>query len=227
MLKKEWVVKLKPDYFLNMPMRIIKASLIIAGSLVWVACNLRANEVTLYKNDDPQLKTAIFAGGCFWCMEPPFEKLDGVKEVFSGYTGGKIAAPTYKQVAYGKTTHREAVLVLYDPKKIKYTALLEVFWRQINPTQANGQFVDIGPHYSSAIYATKAQKPLAAKSKENLIKTKKFSKPIVTPILDAEKFWLAEEYHQDYYKKSPANYYRYRMGSGRDDFLEQTWQKPK
>ena len=122
-----------------------------------IACNLGANEVSLYKNDDPQLKTAIFAGGCFWCMEPPFEKLDGVK-VFSGYTGGKISAPTYKQVAYGKTTHREAVLVLYDPKKSKYTALLEVFWKQINPTQANGQFVDIGPHYLLLLFIQQRSK---------------------------------------------------------------------
>lgn len=227
MLQKEWVVKLKPDYFLNMSMRYIKVSFMLAGSLLWVACNLRANEVSLYKNDDPQLKTAIFAGGCFWCMEQPFEKLDGVKEVFSGYTGGKIAAPTYKQVAYGKTTHREAVLVLYDPNKIKYAALLEIFWKQINPTQGNGQFVDIGPHYSSAIYATKEQKPLAIQSKEKLEKSKIFNKPIVTPILGVEKFWLAEDYHQDYYKKSAGNYYRYRKGSGRDDFLERTWSKSK
>ena len=208
-------------------MRLLNTFTLIASSLIWLSCRLGANEVTLYKNNNPQLRTAIFAGGCFWCMEPPFEKMDGVKEVFAGYTGGKITAPTYKQVAYGKTTHREAVLVLYDPQKIDYSKLLKVFWRQINPTQANGQFVDIGAHYTSAIYANEKQKEAAIKSKEELENSGIFEKKIVTPILDTDKFWIAEDYHQNYYKKSPGNYYRYRRGSGRDNFLERIWGKAR
>jgi len=167
---------------------------------------------------------AIFAGGCFWCMEPPFEKLDGVISVTSGYTGGHIKNPTYNQVSSGGTGHAEAVLVEYDPSKITYQKLLETFWRQINPTDAGGQFVDRGDSYRTGIYYyDEEQKNLALQSKQNLEKSHRFDKPIVTEILPAGPFYPAEEYHQDYYKKNPIRYKYYRYGSGRDQFLQKIW----
>ncbi len=169
---------------------------------------------------------AIFAGGCFWCIEPPFDKLDGVKATISGYIGGKEKGPSYKQVAYGLTGHTEAVMVLYDPKKVSYEKLLNVFWRQINPTQVNGQFVDRGTQYRTGIfYLNKKQKALAEKSKAALAESGKFKNPIVTEITKATAFWRAEEYHQDFYKKDPNHYYRYRRGSGRDQYLKSVWGK--
>ena len=168
---------------------------------------------------------AIFAGGCFWCMEPPFEKLDGVSDVLSGYTGGKEKDPTYKQVASGKTGHMEAVVVHYDPAKVSYEKLLDVFWRQIDPTDAGGQFVDRGSQYASAIfYLDDEQKRLALASKARLEATGRFDGPIVTPILPAGAFYTAEDYHQDYYKRNPIRYKFYRSGSGRDKFLEKAWE---
>jgi peptide methionine sulfoxide reductase msrA/msrB len=169
---------------------------------------------------------AIFAGGCFWCMVPPFEKLDGVKEVISGYTGGQKENPTYEEVSSGTTGHVEAVEVVYDPSKVSYEKLLDVFWRQIDPTDPDGQFVDRGPQYRSAIfYLTEEQKALAEKSKEELDKSGRFDKPIVTEILPASTFYRAEDYHQDYYKKNPLRYKFYRFNSGRDQFLKRVWKK--
>ncbi|HEX3033826.1 MAG TPA: peptide-methionine (S)-S-oxide reductase MsrA [Thermodesulfobacteriota bacterium] len=170
------------------------------------------------------LEKATFAGGCFWCMEPPFEKLGGVIEVISGYTGGHKKNPTYKEVSAGGTGHVEAVQVVYDPSKITYAELLDVFWRQIDPTDPNGQFVDRGLQYRSAIFYHKdEQKRLAAESKEELDKSGRYEKPIVTEIIKASEFYKAEEYHQDYYKKNPIRYKTYRYFSGRDQYLEKVW----
>ncbi len=167
---------------------------------------------------------AIVAGGCFWCMEPPFEKLTGVISVVSGYTGGPEKNPTYKQVAYGRTGHTEAVRIKYDPTLITYEKIISVFWRQIDPTDAAGQFVDRGRHYRPGIYFLNAdQERIAKASKKALEKSGRFKKPIVVEILKAEPFYRAEEYHQDFYKKNPVHYYRYRIGSGRDRFLKQYW----
>ncbi len=169
---------------------------------------------------------AIFAGGCFWCMESPFEKLDGVGEVISGYTGGHTLNPTYQEVSAGGTGHAEAVEVHYNPQQISYKKLLEVFWRQIDPTDAGGQFVDRGNQYRSEIfYLNNEQRQLAEESKKQLEQSGKFDKPIVTAITPAGTFYPAEEYHQDYYSKNPIRYWYYRGGSGRDDFLEKIWGK--
>ena len=167
---------------------------------------------------------ATFAGGCFWCMEPPFEKLDGVISVVSGYTGGAQKNPTYEQVSAGKTGHAESVQVRYDPSKIRYEDLLDVYWRQIDPTDGGGQFADRGRQYRTAIFCHDAQqRELAERSRAELAKSGKFAKPIVTAIEPAGEFWPAEEYHQDYYKKNPDNYHAYRRASGREAFLARTW----
>jgi len=171
-------------------------------------------------------RVAVFAGGCFWCTESDFEKVDGVVDAISGYTGGKEVNPTYKQVSAGRTSHVEAIKVVYDPQKITYAELLDVFWRHMDPTDDGGQFVDRGPQYASAIfYANDDERQQAEMSKKELAASGRFDKPIVTPILPLGPFYPAEEYHQDYYKKSTFNYKRYRSGSGRDQFIEKTWSK--
>lgn len=173
-----------------------------------------------------QSESAVFAGGCFWCMEPPFEKLPGVSEVISGYTGGRNANPSYEQVSAGGTGHKEVVRVRYDPTEVSYTELLDVFWRNIDPTDSGGQFVDRGDSYTTGIWVNSAeQKRLAEESKAKYEKSGRFKKPIVTPILDAVPFYPAEDYHQDYYKKNPVRYKYYRSRSGRDDYLESIWGK--
>jgi len=167
---------------------------------------------------------ATFAGGCFWCMESPFEKLPGVGAVISGYTGGQVNNPTYKQVCSGSTGHTEAIQVHYRPELISYDDLLQVFWRQINPTDAGGQYADRGTQYRTEVFFhDEAQRVAAERSKRELALSGRFKDPIVTAITPAAKFFEAEDYHQDYYKKDPAHYYRYRKGSGRDRYLEQTW----
>lgn len=174
----------------------------------------------------PKLEKATFAGGCFWCMTPPFEKLDGVTEVISGYTGGHVVNPTYEQVVSETTGHRESVEVTYDPSKISYEKLLDVFWRQINPTDAGGSFVDRGESYTSAIfYHNEEQKRMAEESKKKLAASGRFDKPIVTEILPAGPFYKAEEYHQDYWKKNPVRYKFYRFNSGRDQYIAKAWGK--
>lgn len=166
--------------------------------------------------------TATFAGGCFWCVESDFEKVPGVLKVVSGYTGGTGENPTYE--TYAAKGHVEAFQVFYDPQKVTYAQLLDHLWRHIDPTDAGGQFVDRGPQYRSAIfYRDEEQRKLAEKSKEALGKSGRFAKPIVTEILPLGKFYDAEEYHQDYYKKNPIRYRYYRHGSGRDQFLEKVW----
>lgn len=173
-----------------------------------------------------KLEKATFAGGCFWCMETPFETMNGVKQVVSGYTGGHKKNPTYTQVCSGDTGHYEAVQITYDPARISYERLLEIFWRQIDPTDDGGQFVDRGTQYRSAIfYHSREQKDAAEKSKEKLVKSGVFSKPIVTRIIKADTFYSAEDYHQDYHRKCPLRYKMYRHSSGRDQFLEENWNK--
>ena len=172
----------------------------------------------------PVIMKATFSGGCFWCMEPPFEKLPGVSKVISGYTGGKKENPSYKEVASGLTNHAEAIEIHYDPSKISYNDLLEVLWRNIDPTDGSGQFVDRGKQYRPAIfYHNKDQKKLAEKSRDRLEKSKRFKNKIETTIIKANTFYAAEEYHQDFYKKSTVRYKIYRVGSGRDQFLKKYW----
>ncbi len=168
------------------------------------------------------LEQATFAGGCFWCLEFPFERLDGVHEVISGYTGGQEKNPTYETVSSGQTGHREAVRILFDPAITPYERLLEVFWQQIDPTDAGGQFVDRGPQYTTAIFHhNEAQKEAAERSRRQLESSGIYAKPIITPILPATDFTPAEEYHQDYYKKSPQRYAVYKALSGREQHQDQ------
>jgi len=172
----------------------------------------------------PNLEVATFAGGCFWCVEADFEKLSGVKKAISGYAGGHVNSPTYKQVSAGKTGHIEAVQVYYDPEIISYKELLDALWRQTNPTDNGGQFVDRGEQYRTAIFYHNEQQRLAAeKSRAELNDSGKFEKPVLTELHPLTKFWEAEEYHQDYYKKNPLRYKFYRYNSGRDQFLDKTW----
>lgn len=172
------------------------------------------------------LMTATFAGGCFWCMEAPFEQIPGVSKVVSGYTGGARANPTYEQVSSGATGHVEAIQVYYDPTKVSYEKLLEVFWRNIDPTDDAGQFVDKGSQYKTAIfYHNEEQKNLAEASKKKLAESGKFASHIVTPILEAKAFYPAEDYHQGYYKTHPFQYRFYKMNSGREQFIEKIWGK--
>lgn len=180
------------------------------------------------KKEATPIEIATFAGGCFWCLEADFEKLPGVIKVISGYTGGIKANPTYEEVCSGETGHVEAVQIYYNPKKITYKELLKIFWKNIDPTDAGGQFVDRGPQYKTAIfYHNEEQRKLAEKSKEEIIKSRKFSKPIVTAIKKLTQFYAAEEYHQDYFKKKTLHYQLYRQGSGRDKFCQMIWKQEK
>jgi peptide-methionine (S)-S-oxide reductase len=172
--------------------------------------------------DAQERARATFAGGCFWCMEPPFDKLDGVVSTTSGYTGGRTADPTYEQVSAGRTGHAEVVEVLYDPRKTTYSQLLDVFWRNIDPLTANAQFCDVGSQYRAAIFVhDETQRRLAEESKTAV--ARRLQKPVVTEVVTASKFWPAEDYHQDYYKKNPIRYNLYRAGCGRDQRLEAIW----
>lgn len=172
----------------------------------------------------PKTEIATFAGGCFWCMEPPFDKLDGVMSTTSGYTGGHVENPSYEQVSAGGTGHAEAVQIVYDPNKIRYEELLDVFWRNIDPTAPDRQFCDKGHQYRSAIfYQNESQRRAAMQSKKQLEQTKPFDAPIVTEITAATQFYPAEDYHQDYYKENPLRYKFYRYSCGRDQRLEELW----
>ena len=172
----------------------------------------------------PRVAVATFAGGCFWCMEPPFDRLDGVISTISGYTGGTVPSPTYEQVSAGRTGHTEAVQVTYDPSKVTYEKLLDVFWHNIDPTVKDRQFCDIGSHYRSGIFVHDAeQRRLAEASKATLDRNKPFKGAIVTEIVNAGAFYPAEEYHQDYYVKNPIRYRYYRTGCGRDARLKELW----
>ncbi len=169
---------------------------------------------------------ATFAGGCFWCVESDFDEVPGVVRTISGYTGGALKNPTYKQVSVGGTGHREAVQIFYDPEKVSYEKLLDIFWHSVDPTDAGGQFCDRGRSYETAIFANSpAQERLAQASKRKLKKSGVLKKPIVTPIEAAGAFYPAEGYHQDYYKKSPLRYKIYRYGCGRDARVRELWGK--
>jgi peptide methionine sulfoxide reductase msrA/msrB len=171
-----------------------------------------------------KLNTATFAGGCFWCTEADFEKVEGVVEVTSGYTGGHKENPTYDQVSAGETGHVEAVQVVFDPEKVSYKELLDIFWRHVDPTDPSGQFVDRGSQYRTAIfYHNEEQRRLAERTKGELGKTERFDKPIVTEVIKFSKFYKAEDYHQDYYKNHSIRYKYYRYASGRDQFLKKVW----
>ena len=205
-------------------------SLIILGSFIFALTTLNAssneegNNKKMLEPSSNNIAVATFAGGCFWCMEPPFEKLPGVQDVISGYTGGRTKNPSYEEVSRGSTGHVEAVQIHYDPSKISYSDLLEVLWRNIDPTDGGGQFVDRGDQYASAIFFhDEEQKKLAEQSKNELKKSRRFDRKIVTPIVKAMKFYPAEEYHQDFYKKSTVRYKTYRFGSGRDRFIDHAW----
>lgn len=173
-----------------------------------------------------ETKTAVFAGGCFWCMQRPFDQAKGVTQTIVGYTGGSKETANYNLVSAHKTQHREAIEVTYDPAKISYDQLLDIFWRNINPTQADGQFHDIGLSYQAAIYyGSEEEKKIAQVSKEKLGKSGRFDKPIVTEILPRKPFYPGEDYHQKYYLKNPAEFEAYHVGSGRVSYLDQIWGK--
>jgi len=170
------------------------------------------------------LDKATFAGGCFWCMQHPFDKLNGVVSTAVGYTGGNNENPTYEEVCSGTTGHAEAIEVQFDPSQVDYSKLLDVFWENINPTTPNRQFADVGSQYRTSIfYHSEEQKQLAEASKEKMNKSGVFEKPIVTEISTATTFYKAEEYHQKYYEKCPVRYERYKSGSGRTRYLEKKW----
>ena len=194
--------------------------------LVLVAMGVDAQSSSAHpaKKTPAQTAVAIFAGGCFWCMEPPFDKLAGVTSTTSGYIGGRIANPTYEQVSAGGTGHAEAVQVKYDPALISYSKLLDVFWRNIDPVAVNRQFCDVGDQYRSAIFTVGAeQERLAQASKRKLQASGRFNQPIATQVAAASRFYPAEDYHQNYYTKNPIRYKFYRFNCGRDQRLEQLW----
>ncbi len=197
--------------------------LVLAAALgpVAVAAQPKAAEA---RQDEVQLEKATFAGGCFWCMEPPYDELEGVISTTSGYTGGHVRNPTYQEVSAGTTGHAEAVQVVYNPSRVTYERLLEVFWRNVDPLDAGGQFCDRGSQYRSAIfYHDGTQKRLAEESKRRLEESGRFDEPIVTEIVPVGEFYPAEEYHQDYYRKNPIRYKFYRTGCGRDRRLRRVW----
>lgn len=204
---------------------LIVALFSVAGAVVAGVNIFTKNINAEWSNVDHDiLERAIFAGGCFWCMEAPFEQLDGVMQVVSGYTGGDEINPGYEQVSAGETGHLEAIEVTYNPELVKYGTLLDTYWRQIDPTDGGGSFVDRGNQYRSAIfYLTTEQKIQALESRAELDGSGRYQKPIVTEILEAKTFYPAEEYHQDYYKNNPLRYKYYRYGSGRDQYLEKVW----
>jgi len=207
---------------------IISAVILLIGA-GFIYSNSRPEDMSVaealyYEKDISELDVATFAGGCFWCMESPFEKIIGVHSVVSGYTGGEVENPTYSQVSSGSTGHIESVQVFYDPTIISYESLLEIFWRQMDPTDDKGSFVDRGFQYTSAIfYHNEDQKIIAEDSLKKLDESGRYDKSIVTPINAFEVFYNAEEYHQDYYKKNPLKYRFYRYNSGRDQYLDRIW----
>jgi peptide methionine sulfoxide reductase msrA/msrB len=208
-------------------LQVLSVALII--NLIVFGCNMgqsdKKNAAKVKQNVDPaHLETAIFAGGCFWCMEPPYDDLPGVISTTVGYTGGKVPNPTYEEVSTGTTGHAEAVKIVFDSTKTSYRQLLQVFWRNIDPTNPFGQFADRGSQYRTAVfYLTDRQKEEALRSKKELEESGKFKDPIVTQIVKASEFYPAEEYHQEFYKKNPLRYNSYKVGSGRAGFLKKTW----
>jgi len=208
-------MSLRKGAMITMLLSFIAATTVVAGN----DSMKKTTETATGKSEK-----ATFAGGCFWCMEAPFDKLPGVVSVTSGYTGGNVKNPTYKQVSAGGTGHAEAVQIVYDPARIGYTKLLDVFWRNTDPTVADRQFCDVGSQYRPGIfYHSEEQRLLALKSKGSLEKSKHFKELIVTEVTKAGEFYPAEEYHQQYYKKNPIRYRYYRNGCGRDQRLKELW----
>jgi peptide-methionine (S)-S-oxide reductase len=196
----------------------------VAVSVPLLLSPVNAAETAAAKRAQPANAKAVLAGGCFWCVEAAFEGLSGVKAVVSGFSGGSEERPTYEQVSSGRTGHAESVEITFDPAAISYTKLLDVFWHNIDPTQAGGQFCDHGEQYRSAIfYANDAQRRAALDSRKHLEASKILKMPIVTQIAPFARFWPAGEYHQDYYKKNPVHYQAYRLGCGRDRRLKELW----
>jgi len=200
------------------PLSFLFLSLFVIPAFADKSANTQATDI--------RYETAVFAGGCFWCMEPPFDKLDGVLSTTSGYTAGHKKNPTYRDVSAGGTGHTEAVQVVYDPGKLSYADLLEVFWKNIDPVAINRQFCDSGTQYRSGIYYLNDTQATAAKqSLQQLKNNKPFEEAIATEILPASTFYPAEDYHQDYYIKNPLRYKYYRYSCGRDQRLEEIWGK--
>lgn len=219
---------------MNTLLATLSLSLVVSSSIPLAACQVEDGTPgprAAHAVEDPDAPRtpgrpalATFAGGCFWCMEAPFEKLPGVSAVISGYTGGQVVDPTYKAVCSGTTGHAEAIQVHFDETRVSYADLLQVFWRQIDPTDEGGQFADRGNQYRTEIFVhDDAQRAAAEASKQALAASGRFDEPIVTPISTAVTFYAAEEYHQDYYKKNESDYKRYRKGSGREGYLKRTW----
>jgi peptide methionine sulfoxide reductase msrA/msrB len=202
----------------------MKRTLILLLSYALIAASTIASSQG--QNSSPaETRTAIFAGGCFWCIQPAFDKAKGVIKTVVGYCGGTEPNPTYEVVSSEKTGYRESLQITYDPAKISYDQLLDIYWRQIDPTQADGQFTDIGPSYRAAIfYGNDDEKKIAEVSKEKLAHSGKFNKPIVTEILPAMKFYPAEAYHQKYYQQNPEHFEAFEEGSGRVSFKKKTWE---
>ena len=204
--------------------RLIPA--LVAGAIAVAAAGAVVQQEAATMPEDGHA-VATFAGGCFWCMEPPYDKLDGVLATTSGYVGGDKVDPTYQEVSAGGTGHAEAVQVTYDPSKVSYETLLDVFWRNVDPLDAGGQFCDRGDQYRTAIFVhDEEQRQLAEKSKQALEDSGRFEQPIVTEIVAAGPFYPAEDYHQDYYEKNPLRYKFYRWNCGRDQRLAEVWGEP-
>ena len=202
--------------------RVVSALILLASLLV--ACSHAAPDDPAKIVAPPNASAAVFSGGCFWCIQPPFDDAKGVYATYVGYCGGTTQNPTYEEVSGGDTGHRESIEVFYDPAKITYKQLLDIFWRNINPTQPDGQFYDIGSQYTTAIYySNEEEKREATESRDALQKSGKFNAPIATKILALDKFWPAEEHHQKYSHKDPGHYEAYHSGSGRDNYLQETW----
>jgi methionine-S-sulfoxide reductase len=198
----------------------MRLQLLLISAFLLTPCSYAEEKVM----DGSKLEKATFAGGCFWCMQPFLERLKGVKKVTVGYTGGKTANPTYDQISTGETGHAEAVEVEFDPNLVSYEKVINLFWRNIDPTAVNAQFVDHGSQYRTAIfYHSEAQRRIAEETKKQIAASGRFDKPIATEIVPATTFYPAEEYHQGYYKKSPVHYEMYHHGSGREQFLDHVW----
>ncbi|HJT80686.1 MAG TPA: peptide-methionine (S)-S-oxide reductase MsrA [Chthoniobacterales bacterium] len=198
---------------------------ICAAAIILTIVTILIGPVAGAENPPPNnVKTAVLAGGCFWCIQPAFDKAPGVIKTVVGYCGGTEPNPTYELVTSEKTKYREALQITYDPGKISFGQLLDIYWKQIDPTQSDGQFTDIGPSYQAAIfYDGEEEKKVAEQSKEQLAKSGRFKKPIVTEILPAMKFWPAEDYHQQYYRKNPEHFEAFEVGSGRVSFGKKMW----
>jgi peptide-methionine (S)-S-oxide reductase len=196
----------------------------LAATLLSLLAALAPLRSALAETATPQIAKATFAGGCFWCMQPPFDALPGVLSTTVGYTGGRKKDPTYEEVSAGGTGHAESIQVVYDPSKVGYDKLLAVFWHNVDPLTANAQFCDHGNQYRTAIFVhDETQRHLAEESKRKLDESKRFKEPIVTAIVDAGEFYAAEDYHQRYYEKNPVRYKYYRWNCGRDQRLKDVW----